>query len=349
MSGPSPTRRSVLPTLLLLVAATAPSTAIGPLAAQAPGSPAEESVVQPRHRQILAEQLQAGLETLVREHDGVAGVHAVDLTDGRRFAVRDTLTFPQASAIKIPVLLELFRRAGQEPGLLGRRVEITDEVRTGGSGVLRWLTDGGAALSLEDHAIYMILYSDNTATNVLIDALGMEAVNELAVSLGAPSTLLQRKMIRPGESARGNENLSTPRDATLLMERIHRCELPMEEDACRRVREILSLPKGHPIRRPLPDGQEVAFKPGGITGVATVWALVPLADRPYAFSVMSSYGGDAAPLMEAVSGALWSYFSRLSGVTGYGTRVPLEIKRRVGGGAAERGPPAPAPQGGSRR
>jgi hypothetical protein len=53
--------------------------------------------------------------------------------------------------------------------------------------------------------------------------------------------------------------------------------------------------------------------------------------------------------MEAVSGALWSYFSRLSGVTGYGTRVPLEIKRRVGGGAAERGPPAPAPQGGSRR
>ena len=49
-------------------------------------------------------------------------------------------------------------------------------MRTGGSGVLRHLTDGGSSLSLEDHAIYMIVYSDNTSTNVLIDALGMDAV-----------------------------------------------------------------------------------------------------------------------------------------------------------------------------
>ena len=58
-------------------------------------------------------------------------------------------------------------------------------MRTGGSGVLRHLTDGGASLSLEDHAIYLIVYSDNTATNVLIDALGMDAINALSASLGA--------------------------------------------------------------------------------------------------------------------------------------------------------------------
>jgi len=280
---------------------------------------------QQPHRALLAEGFQAELEEIVAGYEGVAGVHVVDLTDGRRFAVRDELTFPQASAIKVPILLELFRRAGEEPGLLERRVAVTDEVRTGGSGVLRWLTDGGTELSLEDHAVYMVKYSDNTATNVLIDALGMDAVNRLSASLGAEQTLLQRKMIRPEESARGNENLSTPRDAAGIMERLWRCDLPMEAASCDRVVEILALPKGHPIRAPLPSDVPVAFKPGGITGVATVWALVPLEGRPYAFAVMSNYGGDGAPLMEAVSAAAYSYFSRLSGATEYGTRVPLEL------------------------
>lgn len=287
---------------------------------------------QEEHLAILRAKLQADLEAIVEDYEGVAGIHVVDLTTGDRFRVRDDLVFPQASAIKVPILLELFRRAETDPGLLARRVEMTDEVRTGGSGVLRLLTDGGSALSLEDYAIYMIVYSDNTATNVLIDELGMDAVNALSASLGAPATKLQRKMIRPEESARGNENLSTPRDAALIMERIASCDLPMSEAACRRVREILEIPKGGPVREPIPSDVPVAFKPGGITGVATVWALVDLPDRPYVLSVMSSYGGNGGAVIEAASAAAYDYFSRLSGITDYGTRVPLDVKRRVRGG-----------------
>ena len=69
--------------------------------------------------------------------------------------------------------------------------------------------------------------------------------------------------------------------------------------------------------------------PGGIVGVATVWALVDLPDRPYVVAVMSSYGGDGGAMLEAVSTVAWSYFSRLSGVTRYGTRVPLDVKRQL--------------------
>jgi beta-lactamase class A len=263
----------------------------------------------------------------------------LDLTTGDRFAADDELLFPQASAIKIPILLEFFRRAETDPGILSKRVEMNDEVRTGGSGVLHHLTDGGSTLSLEDYAIYMIVYSDNTATNVLIDELGMEAINALSMSLGASNTKLQRKMIQPEESARGNENLSTPRDAARIMERIARCDLPMSKGSCARVREILEIYKGGPIRAPIPRAIPVAFKPGGITGVATVWALIGMPDRPYVLSVMSNYGGDGGAVVEAVSDASYQYFSRLSGVTDYGTRVPLEIKRRVSGsrdGAARR-------------
>lgn len=306
-------RSRLFPALALLLAAVT----------HAPASAQEE------HLEIIREKLMANLEEIVSSYEGVAGLHILDLTTGDRFAVDDHLVFPQASAIKITILLELFRRAEEDPGILTRRVEMNDAVRTAGSGVLQHLTDGGSELSLEDYAIYMVVYSDNTATNVLIDELGMDAINALSTSLGAPETRLQRHMIRPEESARGNENLSTPRDAAVIMERIATCDLPMSEEACGRVREILEIYKGGPVRTPVPRSVPIAFKPGGITGVSTVWALVDVPDRPYVLVVMSNYGGNGGAVVEAVSAVAYDYFSRLSGITDYGTRVPLDVKRRV--------------------
>jgi beta-lactamase class A len=286
---------------------------------------------QESHREILRAKLQSDLESVVEAYEGVAGLHILDLTSGDRWMIRDDLPFPQASAIKVPILLELFRRAESDPALLRKRVEMTDSVRTGGSGVLQVLTDGGSALSLEDYAIYMVLYSDNTATNILIDELGMDAINRLSASLGANDTLLQRRMIRPEQSALGNENLSSPRDAALIMTKIAACDLPMSEASCRRVREILELYKEGPIRSPVPPEIPIAFKPGGITGVATVWGIVDVPDRPYVLVVMSNYGGDGGAVIEEVSRLAYGYFSRLSGITEYGTRVPLDVKQSVDG------------------
>ena len=81
--------------------------------------------------EILHGKLQAELERIVDEYEGVAGVHLVDLTSGDRFGVNDELLFPQASTIKVPMLLELFRRAESEPGLLRRRVELLSPTRCG--------------------------------------------------------------------------------------------------------------------------------------------------------------------------------------------------------------------------
>lgn len=282
---------------------------------------------QDAHREIIRDKLQKDLAAVVADYAGVAGLHIVDLTSGERWAVHDELQFPQASAIKVPILLELFRRAESEPAILMRRIEMTDAVRTAGSGVLQYLTDGGSALSLEDYAVYMILYSDNTATNVLIDALGMDAINRLSASLGARRTLLQRKMIRPDQSVIGNENLSTPKDAATIMEKIAACDLPMSDQHCERVREILELYKEGPIRTPVPREIPIAFKPGGITGVSTVWGLVDVPDRPYVIVVMSNYGGNGGAVVEEVSRLTYDYFSRLSGITEYGTRVPLDVKQ----------------------
>jgi beta-lactamase class A len=300
--------------LLLLI------LAVRPLGAQEP------------HREILGQKFQRELAAVVDAFDGVGGVHVIDLAEGQHFDVNGDMVFPQASAIKVVILLELFRRAESEPEIRRRRVELTRETRTGGSGVLQVLTDGGSALSLEDHAIYMVVHSDNTSTNILIDELGMDAINRLAASLGAPATMVQRRMIDPESSARGKENISTPRDAAQIMERIATCDLPMGPAACARVREILEIPKSGPVRTPVPNSVPIAYKPGGITGVATVWALVGLPGRPYVLTVMTNYGGDGNAVVEAASAAAYGYFSKLAGATPYGTRVPLDVLRRVGGG-----------------
>lgn len=314
------------PTRWILPALAAILLAAGPLHAQ------------DRHRDILAGKLQERLDSLAHAFEGVAGIQVVDLVEGRRFGANQDLVFPQGSAIKIAILLELFRRADTDPALLARRVEITDDVAAAGSGVLQHLTRRGSALSLEDVAVLMITESDNTATNVLIRTLGMDAINALMDRLGAPSTRLRREMIRPDASARGEENVSTPAEAAMLMERIHRCDLPLSERACARVRAILEIPKGGPVRAPVPSSVPVAFKPGGVEGVTTVWALVGLPGRPYALAVMSTYGGDGGALVRASSEAAWGYFSRLARATEHGVRVPLDVLRRERGDTVG-GPP----------
>jgi beta-lactamase class A len=281
---------------------------------------------QAPHRAILKEKLLRDLTRISNDFDGVMGVEIVDLTDSSRIGVNQDLVFPQESAIKIPNLLELFRRADRDPALLGKRHSISRETRTGGSGVLQFFTDGGSELSNEDLAVLMITLSDNGATNMLIDALGMDSVNRTMASLGLKQTKLQRRMITPASSARGEENISTPAEAAAVMARLSRCDLPLSKSACERVREILELPKNEAVRSVIPDGVPVASKPGGIVGVATSWALVELPDRPFVITVMTNYGGgdgDAA-IREAAKAAL-AYFTRLQRSTPYGTRVPRPV------------------------
>jgi beta-lactamase class A len=312
----SPTRRIATIRLAAAVALSLAACAltVAQAAAQAP------------HRAILKAKLVHELTRISNDFDGVMGVEVVDLTDSSRIGVNQNLVFPQGSALKIPILLELFRRADRDPALLGTRHAISKETRTGGSGVLQFFTDGGSELSNEDLAVLMITLSDNGATNMLIDALGMDSVNRTMASLGLKQTKLQRRMITPAASARGEENISTPAEAATVMARLSRCDLPLSRSACERAREILELPKNEAVRSVIPDDIPVASKPGGIVGVSTSWALVELPDRPFVITVMTNYGGgDGDAAIREAAKAAFDYFTRLQRSTPYGTRVPRSV------------------------
>ncbi|MCC6992158.1 MAG: serine hydrolase, partial [Acidobacteria bacterium] len=167
----------------------------------------------------LAGKFQRTLDQLAASARGVVGISVVDVTSGRRWDVNGTTVFPQGSAIKVSLLLELFRRADAKELALTDRVTLTAADRTGGSSLLQYFADGGSAFSLHDLAVPMIVLSDNTATNMLIDAVGLEKVNATMATLGLPNTRFRRKMIRPEDQAAGRENISTPREAADLMAR----------------------------------------------------------------------------------------------------------------------------------
>jgi beta-lactamase class A len=286
---------------------------------------------QPAQREQLAAKLRNDLQRLATAASGVVGISVVDLSSGQRFDVNESLVFPQGSAIKIPILIELFRRADRGEVKLSDRLPVRLDNQVGGSGLLQYFSDSGSELSLHDFAVAMIVLSDNSATNVLIDRLGMERVSQTMAEMGAGQTKLQRKMIRPEESAKGNENLSTPKEAADLMARIARCDLPVSPASCARIRAILEIPKSGAFRDPIPDSVPAAWKPGGIEGAQTAWGLVNVPGAPYAIAIMINYGGDAADLdrpIREISSAVYKYFTQIARTTPYGTRVPLEYIKK---------------------
>lgn len=314
--------RKMFSQLLVLYAVGAPVSA----AAQTPARSAASPAVNPQ-RAALTAKFREQLAGIARSADGVVGIAVIDLVTGERFGVNDTLVFPQGSAIKIPILIELYRQADAGTVSLTEKLPVRAADQVGGTGVAQYFGNGESTLSIRDLGVLMIALSDNTATNMLIPKLGMTAVNGTMSSLGVPSVRLQRMMIRPRESAVGNENLATPADAAEIMRRIHRCELPMSREKCNELRRTLEIPRDGAFPASVPASVRVAWKPGSVDGVETSWGLFALPGNAYALAVMVNYS-DEAPAqrtLRAVADAAYSYFTRVARSTKFGVRVPLTM------------------------
>lgn len=276
----------------------------------------------------LRNKFEAELKKINDNFEGIFGAEFVDLSSGQKISINADNVMPTASAIKVPILIELFRQADQKPGLLREQRPFSPNEATGRSGMGR-LLGPTSSLSLEDIAKLMINLSENTATNMLIDEVKMENVNRLISGLGLTRMKLQRKMLQSDLQARGEDNLATPAEAATLMTKIAQCELPVSKASCERIRQILEITQpAHPGKDPIPNNIPVAFKWGGNEGVSTAWAIVNLPDRPYVFAIMTTFGSENATAVRAASAAAFGYFSRLARANPYGGRVSAEVMAR---------------------
>ena len=263
----------------------------------------------------LREKFAARLATIAAGVDGVVGYEIVDLTSNERVSHLERETFPTASAIKLAIVYELYKQASEGRIKLDEMLVLDRSKTVRGSGVLIHM--GTPTLSLRDYATLMVTLSDNTATNVLIDRLGMAEISKRMQKLGLPGTQLRRHMMDGAAARRGDENVSTPSELIALLKSLQ----SMPEAVM-----LLKLPKENRLRRGLPTGVESADKSGELDGVRVDAGIVFLKNRPYAFSVMTTYlrnDDEGERAIIEMSRAAYEYFERLatSGVAG----------RRIGG------------------
>ena len=161
---------------------------------------------------------EATLEAL-RAVKGDVGFYARTLPGGAPCEFQADLPLVAASVIKLPILVEAFARFAEGTLREDEVFEIRPEHKMPSCGALTYLHDGLKVTAL-DLATLMIILSDNTATNLLIDRLGIEAINARMAALGIPDVALRRKLFDAEQSARGIENTVTARGMGLLLERM---------------------------------------------------------------------------------------------------------------------------------
>jgi beta-lactamase class A len=269
----------------------------------------------------LSAKLSANLNHTAEDYDGVMGIFVKDLTSGQTFSVNPNTIFPQASSIKIPLLIELMSQAQSGKIDLNSRVDIHRDALVGGSGVLQFFSDGGSSVSIHDLAVLMVVLSDNSATNLLIDRVGMDNVNAMLDGLGLRNTRLARKMIDIAAEQADRENHSTPREMAALVEQLYSGKL-LDAEHTKATLEILEYPKDSPLRAGVPESITVAEKPGSLNGAQCDSGIVLLEGRPYVISVMTTYNrvdGNAA--ITGVSRVVFDYFDRLAHANSYGVHV----------------------------
>ena len=288
---------------------------------QRPPAAAHPGPAQDAKTSALQHAFERRLHAIAESVDGVMGYEVVDLDTGARFGRLQNEVFPTASTIKLAILYELFRQAGEGTLKLDETRALDRRHAVGGAGVLKELT--APAMSLRDYATLMIVLSDNTAANLLIDVVGMRNVTARMDALGLTATKLRRRMMDSDAARRGDENVSTPSEIARLLRIIHHGE-GLTTGAREGLMEVLRKSKSSPMRSSIPAGVVVANKPGTLDGVAVDAGIVYVEQRPYILVAMLTYlsadaAGDAT--LEAASRAAYEHFSRLARTSEYGRTI----------------------------
>jgi beta-lactamase class A len=274
-------------------------------------------------QKILWQKLESTIHDVDEHLDGVMGVAIEDLKTGDQFFLRENEVFAQASSIKITVLANLYLQAQQGKLRLTDLYTVQSSDLVPDSDIMGGLTPGVTRITLRDLATMMVAVSDNSATNVLIDRVGMDNVNAMLDSLGLAHTRLRRKMMDLDAAKQGRENISTPREMMTLLEAIYRGKL-LNQESTADFFKVLSTNKDSWIPRDLPAEVKIANKPGSLAAVRNDSGIVFVEGRPYVICVMTAFltnERDGEQAISKVSLAAWRMFDRLSRASEYGRVV----------------------------
>lgn len=223
------------------------------------------------------------------------------LPDGTRVEHRQDEVFKSASTIKIAIMIQLFRRIDAGDFSLETPYVLKMEDKVPGSGVLQEL-HAGVELTLRDVLYLMMSISDNPATNILVDHVGMDAVNATMRELGLETSLLGRPMRGRPANEDEQENLATPDEFARLIEAIMDGTAASAE-SCVAMLEMFKLQANDKrIGRFVPSDLEWGSKTGSYETVVNDAGFVMTKDGPLIVTVFSEDVADVVTGEAIISG-----------------------------------------------
>jgi beta-lactamase class A len=178
--------------------------------------------------------LQQQVQTIASQHHGGVSLFAQDLNTGKTVAIEPDKPVTTASVIKLAILFDALEQARSGKVKFDDRITLKKTDQVGGSGLLLFM-DTPLELTLKDVLTLMVVMSDNTATNLVIDHLGLKNIDDCIRWMGLRDTYLYKKVFVPAteplpsplreEQKQFGLGKTTAREMAKVMERIYRCQL----------------------------------------------------------------------------------------------------------------------------
>jgi beta-lactamase class A len=249
---------------------------------------------------VTADSLADRVAALTKPFEGTVVLYAKNLKTGQDLAIGADTKVRTASTIKLPILCALESLVAQGKLRWDERIVLKPDDKVTGSGVLGSLADG-TDLTVRNLAILMIIVSDNTATNLILDRISADAVNDYLDSIGIHDTRSNRKVRGDGsqlkdpsgwskaglleENKKYGLGVSTPRDMVRILEMLSQGKIVSPEASA----DILGIMKMQQVRggiaRHAPEGLEIASKSGSLDALRSDVGIVYDKDAPIAMAI----------------------------------------------------------------
>ena len=227
------------------------------------------------------------IEKIISQVEGSVCINFYDLNKNNVFSINGDKKVLSASMIKLLILAELMKKISENKFSLSDTIMIVDSMKTGGDGVLKELNTGHH-FTLKELATLMIIVSDNQATNILIDFLGMENINQLGKELRLKKTFLGRKMMDIEARKNGYDNYTCADDISSLLKLIYQEKLINEEASQLMLDILLRQQQGERLQRYLPSDIKIAHKCGDLDNLENDGGIIWIGNKAYILVVLTS-------------------------------------------------------------
>ncbi len=244
-------------------------------------------------------ELQKKVQALIDAHKGKVALGIKDLKTGQALLVKADDPMPTASLIKFPVMIEAYRQSAQSGLDLKKMVTLKPGDKVPGSGILTTHFSDGASFPLRDAVRLMIVFSDNTATNLVLDEIGLKATAETMDKMGYPNTKVHAKVFKretsvfPERSKEFGLGSTTVNEMLRLCEALEKREIVSKEASEAMLDHLRACDDKDKFPRFLPAGTKIAFKTGSLDRVKTAAGILYTPAGPVALCVMTKDNEDA--------------------------------------------------------